>query len=80
MRYIYANFAIFVRSKIKIYSIAVAIARRGAAASLLAREVDRARKTKLLRHINRIRTSFAYRDGHGTDRHPDEWQRDSIKW
>jgi len=49
-------------------------------ASLLAREVDRTRKTKLLRHINLIRASFADRGGHGTDRLPDEWQRDSIKW
>jgi len=49
-------------------------------ASLLAREVHRARKTKLLRHINHIRSSFADRDGHGTDGLPDERQRDSIKW
>jgi len=31
-------------------------------------------------HINRIRSSFADRDGHGTDGLPDERQRDSIKW
>jgi len=50
--------------------------KKGRAAS----QRHRARETKLLRRINRIRASFADRGGHGTDRLPDEWQRDSIKW
>jgi len=39
--------------------------RRRGVASLLAREVDRAKETKHLRHINRIRASFADRSGQG---------------
>jgi len=53
-------------AKSKMRCAATPPCRRGVA-SLLAREVDRARKTKLLRHINRIRASFADRGGHGTD-------------
>jgi len=58
---------------------AMPLCRRGVA-SILAREVDRARKTKPFRHINHICASFADRDGHGTDGLPDERQRNSIKW
>jgi len=59
---------------------AATLSRHRGVASLLTREVDRAKETKLLRHINRIRASFADRGGHGTDRLPGEWRRVSIKW
>jgi len=65
MRRVYEYFAISVRSKTKMCSIAES----RVAAPLVAREVDRARHeaTVLI-----IRASFAERAGHGTDRFRNE--------